>query len=139
MINLIGNAIKFTEQGEVTLHLSVEHEEDARTTVRFDITDTGIGIAPEAQSRLFQAFSQADGSMTRRFGGTGLGLVICKRLVEHMGGRMEYRASPGKAAGSGLPYASPAAQWHRLCLNRCKTSPAYTSALWTTMPPIASC
>lgn len=98
LINLIGNAIKFTEQGEVTLHLSVEHEEDARTTVRFDITDTGIGIAPEAQSRLFQAFSQADGSMTRRFGGTGLGLVICKRLVEHMGGTIGVQSQPGKGS-----------------------------------------
>ncbi|MGC4097383.1 MAG: response regulator [Nitrospira sp.] len=98
LINLIGNAIKFTEQGEVTLHLSVEREEDARITVRFDITDTGIGIAPEAQSRLFQAFSQADGSMTRRFGGTGLGLVICKRLAEHMGGTIGVQSQLGKGS-----------------------------------------
>lgn len=86
LINLIGNAIKFSQQGEVLIH--VTRGEETATTVMIEcaVTDTGIGIPPEAQARLFQPFSQADSSTTRKFGGTGLGLAICKQLVEQMGG-----------------------------------------------------
>ena len=86
LINLVSNAIKFTEEGRVDLRIIPIVVEDRQARLRFEVRDTGIGIGPEALSKLFQPFSQADGSITRRFGGTGLGLSISRRLVELMGG-----------------------------------------------------
>lgn len=87
LINLIGNAIKFTEQGHVHLNISIEGS-DSQAVLRFDIEDTGIGIAPEHQKRVFDSFEQADGSTTRKYGGTGLGLSITKKLIELLGGQV---------------------------------------------------
>jgi signal transduction histidine kinase len=92
LLNLVGNAVKFTDSGEVVVDVGVSGVD----TLRFDVRDTGIGITPETQSRLFQAFSQADGSMSRRYGGTGLGLVICKELVALMGGDLDVSSIAGK-------------------------------------------
>ncbi|MEL7237373.1 MAG: CHASE domain-containing protein [Planctomycetota bacterium] len=97
LINLLGNAIKFTEQGSVSLAISATETGD-NVTLRFDVTDTGIGMSPEQQDKLFQPFAQADGSMTRRFGGTGLGLVVSQRLTEILGGRMTVRSEPGRGS-----------------------------------------
>jgi len=88
LLNLMSNAIKFTETGTVTLKGNVASKSQDGTTIRFEVSDTGIGIEPEMQGKLFEPFVQADGSMTRKFGGTGLGLSICKRLVELMGGEI---------------------------------------------------
>ena len=90
LFNLLSNAVKFTEEGEIALSLSVMEEDSRRLLVHFSVRDSGIGIAPEQASRLFQPFSQADDSTTRRFGGTGLGLVISKSLVDAMGGRIGF-------------------------------------------------
>ena len=86
VINLLGNAIKFTEHGEVALLVEVEHETDSSIFLRFAVRDTGIGVPPEKQQEIFEGFSQADASTTRRFGGTGLGLAISARLVQLMDG-----------------------------------------------------
>jgi CheY-like chemotaxis protein/anti-sigma regulatory factor (Ser/Thr protein kinase) len=86
LLNYATNAVKFTEKGTVTLRVFIQEETEDLARLRFEVADTGIGIAPEAMSRLFSAFEQADNSMTRKYGGTGLGLAITKRLAELMGG-----------------------------------------------------
>ncbi|MFB1031829.1 MAG: ATP-binding protein, partial [Thauera sp.] len=95
LINLVSNAIKFTERGEVSVRVRTDEVEEAQLRVHAEVRDTGIGIAPEAQARLFAPFTQADAGIARRFGGTGLGLSICKRLVELMGGAIGVRSQPG--------------------------------------------
>jgi signal transduction histidine kinase/CheY-like chemotaxis protein len=94
LLNLVGNALKFTEIGAITASAS-SVEINGQHKLRFEITDTGIGIPKGQQSQIFEAFSQADGSITRRFGGTGLGLAICSRLVERMGGAISVESAPG--------------------------------------------
>ncbi|HZN99765.1 MAG TPA: response regulator [Burkholderiales bacterium] len=98
LTNLVGNAIKFTEQGSVVIRVASFEESAKKVTMRFDVTDTGVGISPDAQSRIFDEFSQADGSTTRKHGGSGLGLAISKQLVEMMGGAIHVESALG--AGS---------------------------------------
>ncbi len=98
ILNLLGNAIKFTTEGGVSLRAERVKETADKVTIRIEVTDTGIGISPEAQSRIFKRFTQADESITRRYGGTGLGTTIAKELVELMGGEIGVRSLPG--AGS---------------------------------------
>ena len=100
LANLAGNAVKFTRQGKVAVALSRAPEEDdsGRAWLRFDIVDTGIGIAPDVLPTLFQPFRQADASTTRRFGGTGLGLSIVRHLVDAMGGRVDCESEAGKGS-----------------------------------------
>ncbi|WP_369665458.1 response regulator [Thioalkalicoccus limnaeus] len=99
LINLLGNAIKFTESGQVEVRIEqVVGGDDNEVRLRFEISDTGIGMDAQTISRLFRPFSQADTSTTRRFGGTGLGLVISRRLVERMGGVIEVESTPGQGS-----------------------------------------
>ena len=98
LYNLIGNGIKFTQAGSVTLTVSSIGESEHAVRLRFSIEDTGIGIAPEAQDRIFESFTQADESTTRRYGGTGLGTTISKQLVEMMGGQIGLQSALGKGS-----------------------------------------
>ena len=98
LLNYAGNAVKFTEQGTVTLRVALQDETADTALLRFEVSDTGIGIAPEVLPRLFGAFEQADSSTTRRHGGTGLGLAITRRLAETMGGSVGVRSTPGEGS-----------------------------------------
>ena len=96
LTNLVGNAIKFTEEGEVLIQVLQIDQDPTSVTLRFEVIDTGIGLTPEAQAKMFQAFTQADSSTARKYGGTGLGLTICKRLVELMGGKIGLQSMAGQ-------------------------------------------
>ena len=98
LVNLVGNAIKFTSHGEIFIHVAEESRDNSAPCLHFTVKDTGIGVAKEKQEHVFEAFSQADGSMARKYGGTGLGLTICMRLVKMMAGKTWMKASPGRAA-----------------------------------------
>ncbi len=98
VVNLVGNAIKFTESGEVVLNASVESRTKEDVVLHFSVTDTGIGIPPEKQKAIFEAFAQGDASTTRKYGGTGLGLSISSQLSELMGGRIWLESEPGRGS-----------------------------------------
>ncbi len=111
LINLLANAVKFTERGEVVVRVKCLAREGERLRLRFEVQDTGIGIAPDALPRLFEVFSQVDGSAARRHGGTGLGLAISRRLVDMMGGKIGVQSTPGQ--GSLFWFEVPLAGNHR--------------------------
>gem|GEM_PF-5315993 len=113
LLNLAGNAIKFTEQGSVTIVVSLDARQDDSLHLKFTVTDTGIGIADTAKASLFSMFTQADASTSRRFGGTGLGLAISRKVIEAMGGAIDFESEQGK--GSRF--------WFTLTLRRAEPSP----------------
>lgn len=95
LANLLGNAIKFTNEGSVTISATVLQDDSSKSTVRFEIADTGIGIPADKQNKVFESFTQADASTTRKFGGSGLGLTIAKHMVEEMGGSLCFQSTEG--------------------------------------------
>ncbi|MDZ7616676.1 MAG: ATP-binding protein [Patescibacteria group bacterium] len=117
--NLLSNALKFTEHGEIQVRVSLDETDLQTAAIRFVVTDTGVGVPVERQQVIFDAFAQADGSSTRRFGGLGLGLSICKQLIDLMGGQIGFRSTPGNGSSfwitvplqvySGAKALSPAA------------------------------
>jgi PAS domain S-box-containing protein len=98
LVNLVGNAIKFTAFGEIVVSVALEQSDSTAVRLRFDVKDTGIGIDPDQQTKVFESFVQADSSIARKFGGTGLGLAICSKLVQLMGGRIWVESQPGKGS-----------------------------------------
>jgi signal transduction histidine kinase len=98
LLNFLNNAVKFTETGSITIHICLQDETADSVLLRFEVIDTGIGIAPDTLPRLFSAFEQADNSMTRKYGGTGLGLAISRRLAELMGGEAGGASTPGEGS-----------------------------------------
>ncbi|MEP9323383.1 transporter substrate-binding domain-containing protein [Paraburkholderia phymatum] len=112
LFNLLGNAIKFTPQGEVDVQVQVAEQNASGQTVEITVDDTGIGIAPDVQARLFEPFVQAESSTTRRFGGTGLGLTICRKLVALMGGTLSLYSTPGEGTRMTLRLLMPVDTQH---------------------------
>src|SRR5262249_23296948 len=98
LINLLSNAAKFTKQGAVTLRLSREADAEGASKVKFEVADTGIGMSDEQMARLFQAFTQADSSTTRNYGGTGLGLTITRHFCTMLGGSINVTSKPGEGS-----------------------------------------
>jgi len=110
LVNLLGNAVKFTPSGEVKLEVDAFAEKEGRALIRFSISDSGIGIAPDRLDHLFKAFHQEDSSISRRFGGSGLGLAICRRLVELMGGTISATSNQGEGSTFSFQISVPIAQ-----------------------------
>ena len=106
LINLVGNAIKFTERGEIVVSVDEQSEESDVARLHFAVRDTGVGVPAEKQGKIFEAFSQADGTMARKYGGTGLGLTICSRLAELMEGRVWMESEPGQGSTFHFVFAS---------------------------------
>jgi two-component system, sensor histidine kinase and response regulator len=111
IVNLVGNAIKFTTQGEIVLKVWTNSEQEGNLLLHFVVSDTGIGIPPDKQRSIFEAFTQADGSMARKFGGTGLGLTISAGLVQMMNGRIWVESELGR--GSSFHFTLPLAEAER--------------------------
>jgi PAS domain S-box-containing protein len=130
--NLVNNAVKFTERGAVLLAVEVIASDEANTLLEFSVTDTGVGIVREEQQRIFEAFEQADGSVTRKFGGTGLGLAISRQLVELMGGAMRVESEPGQGSRFSfrIPIVMPRAECAAI------PAPADLGALVIGIPPV---
>ncbi|MGI9204621.1 MAG: two-component regulator propeller domain-containing protein [Woeseiaceae bacterium] len=98
LVNLIGNAIKFTQDGNIILRYMLVNDDSENLTFRFEVADSGVGIKPENMKKIFDSFSQEDGSTSRRFGGTGLGLAICRQIIEMMGGKIGVESVPGQGS-----------------------------------------
>ncbi|MDX6462272.1 MAG: hypothetical protein QOE55_5969 [Acidobacteriaceae bacterium] len=136
IVNLIGNAIKFTESGAVGLSVGVDSRTPVELRLHFVVTDTGVGIAPEKQKLIFEAFSQADGSTARKFGGTGLGLSICSHLVELMGGKIWVESTLGQ--GSSFHFTAALGAVNPVPETGSAAAPAQAAVVCAPVPELAS-
>jgi len=125
MANLVGNAVKFTEKGSVKLSAMVMDDDSSKSVIRFSVADTGIGIPADKQNKIFDSFTQADSSTTRKFGGSGLGLTIAKHMVEAMGGALEFQSKEGEGTRF----------WFDLTLEKAKHASTSISPLTPAAPP----
>ena len=131
LMNLLSNAVKFSDEGRVVLRAEVVEQSEERAVIKFEVTDTGIGMTEEQQARLFQPFTQADSSTTRRYGGTGLGLSISRQLVTLMGGEIEVKSEPG--VGSSFSFTLPLAKQPE----RVRAAPSTTKSATPSAVPLA--
>ena len=131
LINLVGNAVKFTQEGAVWVRVVRVAQTESEALIRIGVEDTGIGIAPEALAKIFDHFSQADSSTTRQYGGTGLGLTICRRLLGLMGGRIEVESTPGQGSTFWVDLRLPVAQLAPVSL---QARPAHGAVPRRTLP-----
>ncbi len=129
LLNLVGNAVKFTEQGRVTIRLRCERAAAAQATLTFEVEDTGIGMSEAVLAKLFQPFSQADASTTRRYGGSGLGLMITQRLVRMLGGDVSITSSEGRGTLARFTITAPVGRAERSPVDRATASSAPPAAL----------
>ena len=118
LTNFLSNALKFTEKGSVTLGLSLVDKADSKARIRFEVSDTGVGMTEEQVAKLFMPFSQADASTTRKYGGTGLGLSIAKRLAEIMGAYVHVQSEEGKGSTFSLELEFDVVSWERVAINK---------------------
>lgn len=139
LFNLIGNVMKFTLEGEVVVDIAVVQTHTDTTTLRFAITDSGIGLTPESQQTLFESFTQADSSPTRKFGGRRLGLAICKQLVTLMQGEIEVSSQEGHGVLFGLPSPSYIAPPLRPCFSMPRSKDAMSVSSNPMTPYAFSC
>src|SRR6185295_15463390 len=116
LTNLVGNAVKFTHHGHLLINVECERQTRDEASLRVSVEDTGIGVAPEKTEQIFEKFVQADASTTRRYGGAGLGLAICRQLITLMGGRIGVRSTPGEGSTFwflvDLPLDREASEWY---------------------------
>ena len=144
LLNFAGNAVKFTETGFVRLAVRLDGEPvatptGARLALRFEVQDSGIGIAPEAQARLFRDFEQADSSTTRRYGGTGLGLAICRRLAVLMGGRVGVDSALGRGSCFWFALSVEATAADPGCADRCGSGRIRCASAWPSWLAASRC
>jgi two-component system sensor histidine kinase/response regulator len=137
LTNLVNNAVKFTERGEIRLNIELLERTGEKVQLKFSVRDTGIGMTPEQSAKLFQPFTQADMSTTRKHGGTGLGLTICRRLVELMGGRIWLESEPGVGSTFTSPSGSASGSATGSGTDRSREAAGCASSSSTTTPPRA--
>ncbi len=134
LLNLVGNAVKFTEQGGITMDVSRPSQSADSATLRFSIRDTGIGISAEAMQRIFAPFTQADSSNTRKYGGSGLGLTICRHLTDLMGGQLWAESEPGRGTVFHLELSCPLPDLHPEQIRPAAQAPEQITPLWQGPP-----
>jgi two-component system sensor histidine kinase RpfC len=138
LANLLGNAIKFTEKGSVTISATLLEEDNEKSIVRFEVADTGIGIAADKQHKIFESFTQADSSTTRKFGGSGLGLTIAKHMIEEMGGTLHFQSTEGVGSRFWFELSLEKIRTDKLNLEKTNAGQPYDANASTNIAPLVN-